>query len=92
MDFFFFLLSQLTLNKYMVTKIGCTLCIEILVLLNVCTASRRKLKKKENYFPSTYPFGLKQKTVCMDSIINVKDFHRVKNTVLVNLSFYVTFI
>lgn len=74
----------------MVTKICCTLCIEILVLLNVCTASRRKLKK--NYFASTYPFGLKQKTVCMDSIINVKDFHRVKNTVLVNLSFYVTFI
>lgn len=51
-----------------------------------------KIEKKENFFASTYPFGLKRKTVCMDSIINVKDFHRVKNTVLVNLSFYVTFI
>lgn len=39
-----------------------------------------EIEKKENYFASTYPFGLKQKTVCMDSIINVKDFHRVKHS------------
>lgn len=77
----------------MVTKIGCTLCIEILVLLNVCTASRRKLKKKKTISPQLIHLDLNKKLYdCMDSIINVKDFHRVKNTVLVNLSFYVTFI